>query len=53
MVKCVKSKDWDDTLCPTSWIFDQIRRCADNRALLAVERQLGTRTCMHCLHMFT
>eukprot|EP00435_Cladocopium_sp_Y103_P057619 s472_g19.t3 len=30
--------DWDDTLCPTSWVFEQIRKCPDNKALAAVER---------------
>lgn len=30
--------DWDDTLCPTSWVFEQIRKCPDNKALAAVEK---------------
>eukprot|EP00434_Breviolum_minutum_P020012 symbB.v1.2.017654.t1/scaffold1373.1/size231899/19 len=33
--------DWDDTLCPTSWVFEQIRRCPDNKALAAVEKSSG------------
>lgn len=37
----VQAEDWDDTLCPTSWVFDQIRRCPDNKALAAVEKRLG------------
>ncbi|CAK9024200.1 Uncharacterized protein SCF082_LOCUS16518, partial [Durusdinium trenchii] len=44
--------DWDDTLCPTSWVFDQIRRCPDNKALAAVEKTHGTKSCAgpagHC-----
>ena len=42
--RCVpwaSSEDWDDTLCPTSWVFEQIRRCPDNKALAAVEKRLG------------
>lgn len=30
--------DWDDTLSPTSWVFEQIRKCPDNKALAAVEK---------------
>ncbi|CAK9023921.1 Uncharacterized protein SCF082_LOCUS16402, partial [Durusdinium trenchii] len=40
--------DWDDTLCPTSWVFDQIRRCPDNKALAAVEKASAERLEQHC-----
>ena len=36
----VAAEDWDDTLCPTSWVFEQIRKCPDNKALAAVEKHL-------------